>query len=125
MGARVVYVCDAPHRDPVVASVEAAGPRCLTRNASSADRTRQCRNPPPGADQGRSFATTLLDTYQPKAVVFIEKTGPNARGVHHSIMGSAKDPNETGHAFTWPTWPENAALSPLVWGMVATKSATA
>jgi hypothetical protein len=31
--------------------------------------------------------------------VFIEKTGPNAKGVHHSIMGTAKNPDETGHAF--------------------------
>ena len=32
-------------------------------------------------------------------MVFIEKTGPNAKGVHHSIMGTAKNPDETGHAF--------------------------
>jgi hypothetical protein len=100
MGARVVYVCDAPHRDPVVASVEAAGISVLDQERfEHRPHSTVLEIHPPGADQGRSFATTLLETYRPQAVVFIEKTGPNARGVHHSIMGSAKDPNETGHAF--------------------------
>jgi hypothetical protein len=100
LGARVVYVSDEPHRDPIVATVEAAGISVL-------DQERFAQRPhstiieihPPGSERGRAFAMALLDTYQPKAVVFIEKTGPNARGVHHSIMGTAKNPDETGHAF--------------------------
>jgi hypothetical protein len=100
MGARTVYVCDEPHLDPIVASVEAAGISVL-------DAERFERRPhstlleihPPGNEADHVFATQLLDTYQPKAVVFIEKTGPNAKGVHHSIMGTAKNPDETGHAF--------------------------
>lgn len=100
IGARMVYICDEPHREPIVASVEAAGMSIL-------DAERFAQRPhsalleihPPGDAPGQAFATYLLDTYQPKAVVFIEKTGPNAKGVHHSIMGTAKNPEETGHAF--------------------------
>jgi hypothetical protein len=100
LGARTVYVCDEPHRDPIVASVEAAGISVL-------DQERFEQRPhstiieihPPGPNAGASFATALLDRYQPKAVVFVEKTGPNAKGVHHSILGTAKPPHETGHAF--------------------------
>ncbi len=100
LGARVVYVCDEPHVDPIVATVQATG-------LSVIDQERFEQRPhstlveihPPGSEQGKHFAATLLDRYQPKAVVFVEKTGPNAQGVHHSITGTAKDPDETGHAF--------------------------
>jgi hypothetical protein len=100
LGARVALACDEPHRDPVVATVEAAG-------LSVIDADRFERRPhtavvdtiPPGDAPGRAFAASVLDRYRPAAVVFIEKTGPNARGVHHTILGSAKNPAETGHAF--------------------------
>src|SRR5688500_426039 len=100
LGARVALACDEPHRDPVIATVEAAG-------ISVIDGDRLERRPhtavvatiPPGAAPGRAFAVTALDRYRPAAVVFIEKTGPNARGVHQTILGSAKNPDETGHAF--------------------------
>lgn len=100
LGARTVYVCDEPHVDPIVATVQATG-------LSVIDQARFEQRPhtalvdihPPGPEQGKTFAATLLDRYQPSAVVFVEKTGPNARGIHHSIMGTAKDPDETGHAF--------------------------
>ena len=100
LGARTVYVCDEPHRDPVVATVEAAGISVLDyERFESRPHSTLVELHPPGDEAGRSFAVQLLDKYQPKAVIFIEKTGPNAKGVHHSIMGTAKDPAETGHAF--------------------------
>jgi hypothetical protein len=106
IGARTVYICDEPHlcdephREPIRASVEAAG-------ISVIDQERFEKRPhsavieihPPEDGPGAGFAREVLDRYQPKAVVFIEKTGPNAKGVHHSITGTAKDPAETGHAY--------------------------
>jgi hypothetical protein len=64
MGARVVYVCDEPHLNPTVASVEAAGISVL-------DPERFERRPhstlieihPPGDEAGQLFATELLDKY--------------------------------------------------------------
>ena len=100
MGARTVYICDEPHQAPIRACVEAAG-------ISVIDQERFERRPhsavievhPPQDEPGRAFAAEILERYRPKAVVFIEKTGPNAKGVHHSITGTAKDPAETGHAY--------------------------
>jgi len=100
LGARVALVCDEPHREPIVATVEAAGMSVIDAERFERRRhTAVVETLPPGDDAGRHFAETALDRYAPRAVVFIEKTGPNAKGVHHTILGSAKDPNETGHAF--------------------------
>jgi hypothetical protein len=96
----VVDVCDEPPLNPIVASVEAAG-------LSGLDLERCARRPhstlmeihPPGDEAGHACAPQLLDKYQPPAVVFIAKTGPNANGVPHSITGTAKHQDETGHAF--------------------------
>jgi hypothetical protein len=100
LGARTVYVCDEHHRGPIVASVEAAGMSVLDHERfEQRPHSALLEIHPPGDDAGKAYAAQLLDRYQPRAVVFIEKTGPNARGVHHSITGTAKDPSETGHAF--------------------------
>ena len=92
MGARVVYV----HR---TASRPVARARALSHSEHQTLRAPTALGNAEIHPLAQTRRFDVLDTYQPKAVVFIEKTGPNARGVHHSIMGSAKDPNETGHAF--------------------------
>ena len=100
IGARTVYICDEPHREPIRAAVEAAG-------ISIIDQQRFEKRPhsavieihPPQDEPGAAFAREILHRYRPKAVIFIEKTGPNAKGVHHTITGTAKDPEETGHAY--------------------------
>jgi hypothetical protein len=100
LGARVIYVCDEAHVDPIVSTVQATGLSVIDQERfEQRPHSTLVERHPPGAEQGKRFAATLLDRYQPKVVVFIEKTGPNARGVHHSIMGTAKNPDETGHAF--------------------------
>ena len=100
MGVRTVYVCDELHLDPIVATVQAAGISVLDEERfEQRPHSTLVEIHPPGNEAGQLFATHLLDKYQPTAVVFIEKTGPNAKGIHHSIMGTAKDPEETGHAF--------------------------
>jgi hypothetical protein len=100
LGARTVYVCDAPHHDPIAASVEAVGISVLDQERfEHRPHSTVIEHYPPGPERGKPFAAELLDTYQPQAVMFIEKTGPNAKGVHHSITGTAKHPDETGHAF--------------------------
>lgn len=100
LGARTVFVCDEPHRDPIVATVEAAGLSVIdAERFERRPHTALVETHPPGREAGERFAGDLLDRFRPAAVVFIEKTGPNAKGVHHTILGTAKDPAETGHAF--------------------------
>lgn len=100
IGAKPVFICEKTHEDPVVATVEAAGISVL-------DEDRLHKRPhstvietlPLGREAGEAFAEDILEKYQPAAVIFIEKTGPNTEGIHHSIMGSAKPENEVGHAY--------------------------
>ena len=100
LGVRTVYICDAPHVEPVRASVEAAGISVIDQERfEQRPHTAVIEIHPPGDESGGTFAQDILQRYQPKAVIFIEKTGPNAKGVHHSITGTAKDPAETGHAY--------------------------
>jgi hypothetical protein len=100
LGVRTVYICDEPHVDPVRASVEAAGISVIDQERfDKRPHTAVIEIHPPGDELGAAFAQQILQRYQPKAVIFIEKTGPNAKGVHHSITGTAKDPAETGHAY--------------------------
>jgi hypothetical protein len=99
LGARVVFVCEEAHRDPVVATVEAAGISVLDHERlEKRVHSTVVETLPPGRDRGQAFAKEVLHRYHPKAVVFIEKTGPNQEGKHCSIMGSAKPPDEVGYA---------------------------
>lgn len=45
---------------------------------------------PLGPDEGRAFAEDLFARFDPAAVVFVEKAGPNRNGVFHSIMGTGR-----------------------------------
>jgi hypothetical protein len=40
----------------------------------------------------------MLDTFRPAAVIFIEKLGPNERGVWHTVNGVRVPPSEVGNA---------------------------
>lgn len=97
--ARVVVICEAAHAEPVKATVEAAGLSVLDEEFLwKRPHTAVLEILPAGADAGRAFAERILKHFDPKALVFVEKTGPNDEGVHHSIMGSAKPSDEVGHA---------------------------
>jgi hypothetical protein len=100
MGARTVLVCDPDHNDPIVAAVEAAGVSVIdAERLEKRPHSTVVEHIPPGDAAGKTFAKKMLDKYKPTAVVFIEKAGPNAKGIHHSIMGTAKAGSETGHAY--------------------------
>jgi hypothetical protein len=100
LGARTVYICDEPHQGPIRAAVEAAGISVIDRERLERRlHTAVLEIHPPGDEAGAAFAREMLQQYRPTCVVFIEKTGPNAKGVHHTITGTAKEPAETGHAY--------------------------
>jgi hypothetical protein len=100
LGVRTVFATEPAFYDPVYAAVEAAGLSVLDmERLQKRPHSTVVEKYPGGAEQGRSFAAHLLDTYQPKAVVFVEKVGPSAKGTFHSITGTQKDPAEVAHAF--------------------------
>jgi D-glutamate cyclase len=98
IGARTVYVSDPPFVEPIKASVEACGVSMLDNTCfEKRPHSALMETFPVGALPARVAATDLLDRYRPKAVIFIEKVGPTAKGTFHSVTGTVKDPAHVAH----------------------------
>lgn len=90
IGAKPVFLSDEYNLAPIIASCEGAG---ITINGVD-DRTFKARPHsgqafpfPLDSSNGLNVAKKLLDTYQPKAVISIERLGPNEKGFFHSVRG--------------------------------------
>jgi hypothetical protein len=53
---------------------------------------------PLGLGPGREAARDLMERFAPKAVIFVEKGGPNEKGVFHSIMGTGRPADQMANA---------------------------
>lgn len=99
VGAKPVLVSEA---NMVPANVAAAGAAGLAVHDEAIFRVRPHSALAvafPGGMDTRPAVEALFDAHRPAAVVFVERTGPNAAGVYHSIRGTAKRPDEimAGH----------------------------
>jgi hypothetical protein len=56
-------------------------------------------NFPLGDAAGKKAAAALIKKYKPAAMVFIEKVGPNVKGIYHSIMGTPRTPDKIASAY--------------------------
>jgi len=56
-------------------------------------------NFPLGDAAGKKAAAALIKKYKPAAMVFIEKVGPNTKGIYHSIMGTPRTPDKIASAY--------------------------
>lgn len=90
IGATPIYVVEEHHVDPVVASSEAAGVRVVDY-ATAKERGLGGALITAPTDESRvaDWAATLFDTYQPAAVISIERLGPNEKGIIHGATGIA------------------------------------
>ncbi|WP_374527273.1 glutamate cyclase domain-containing protein [Acinetobacter sp.] len=52
-----------------------------------------------GLEKGIIFTDILLKKYSPKAIVFVERDGPNAEGYFHGVRGDFRSPDIVGHAY--------------------------
>ncbi len=81
---------------------------------------------PLGDAAGKKAAAALTKKFKPAAMIFIEKVGPNVKGIYHSIMGTPRTPGQDRNAPTIsPTTPRPTAFRPSVSAMAATRSAAA
>ena len=90
LGAVPVYVCEDMHVDPVVASSEAA--HLMVKPFAEAKNNRlgaAVAAAPTDQSKVAAWATSIYDEYQPKALISIERLGPNAHGVINSATGWA------------------------------------
>ncbi len=53
---------------------------------------------PLGADAGKKAAAQLFARFSPTAIIFVEKGGPNEKGVFHSIMGTGRPDDQMANA---------------------------
>lgn len=94
-GHRIVLLSDKAFMPGIVASFRALG---LSVSRDGDEDTIHVVDFPLGGEAGQDMVERLLDTY-PDAVagVFIEKPGPNNRGVFHTSSGKPKDANSVAH----------------------------
>lgn len=95
-----VFVLEERHVPPVVAAAAAAGlPILGSSRPETAQSAATVAHFPCGVEEGRATARALFHELRPEAVVFVEKLGPNHKGVVHSVTGYHRDPATIGSAF--------------------------
>jgi hypothetical protein len=87
-GARAVLVTEPQYMPGLRAAAAAAGlPVVSDDMATQRSGAVVMRTYPLGDDEGRREAEALLSQYRPTVVIAVEKLGPNAKGVIHSLRG--------------------------------------
>jgi D-glutamate cyclase len=98
LGAKPVLMSE-PHCLPgLIASAEAAGVACLPDEMLHTRGGRARAIEFPYGPDTRDWAKEMVERYDPKAMIFIEKGGPNERGVFHTIVGTAKPDHVMAYA---------------------------
>lgn len=94
LGAVPVMVCEEHHAGPVVASCEAAGITIRPREVALRSKVGGAlATAPTDQEAVAAWAERLLDELEPRAIIAIERLGPNRRGVVHGATGlSGWDP---------------------------------
>lgn len=96
--AKPVLVSEERNLAPYVAAVQAAG---LAVDADLFPHRSGCAVAEPfplGIEAGKHEAARLFQRYQPAAVIFVEKGGPNRAGVFHTILGIQRPPDAMANA---------------------------
>lgn len=89
-GSLPVYISHEAYLPPIIATSQAAGVSIVSREMAEYGYWRSALAIPfplgPG-ETARQTASEMLDDFQPKAVIAIEKLGPNHKGVVHGFGG--------------------------------------
>lgn len=91
--ATPIFISEKHHVGPIAASSEAAGVGVRSLDVAMRNHVGAAVVTTPEADdEVAAWAEELLDKIQPKAIVAIERLGPNAKGVIHGSTGFAPKP---------------------------------
>lgn len=96
-----VYVTEACHAPPVIASSKAAA--IMVREFDLAKNRRMgaaSLTAPEDKAATAGWAEAIVRQYQPKAVIAIERLGPNEQGIVHGSTGVPKDCVDLSHVVT-------------------------
>ena len=92
LGAIPVYVCEANHVEPIVASSEAAHIMVKSPEEARQRLGATLVAAPTEAAEVASWASAIFEEHRPKAVISIERLGPSEHGILHSATGWALGP---------------------------------
>ena len=91
LGAKPIMVAEARNMGPVLATTTAIGLMTADPALFQARTGVVLASPfPLGSAAGAAEALRLMDTYEPSAIVFVEKAGVNGKGLFHSILGTSR-----------------------------------
>ncbi|MEO3386392.1 glutamate cyclase domain-containing protein [Mesorhizobium sp. CAU 1741] len=95
IGAKPVMISETRNMGPVIGSVEGIG----LAIADEADFPKRggvtvAREMPLGLEAGATFVDAIFAEFSPRAIVFVEKGGPGISGNFHSLLGTARDPDD-------------------------------
>jgi hypothetical protein len=93
---RVVLVTEDAHLAPVAAVADVINNELMGLGKDSPVSTA-CF--PLGIEGGREVASALMHEYRPRAVVFVERDGPNKEGYFHGVRGDCRNPEDVGHVY--------------------------
>lgn len=99
LNAKVVAICEDGMAPSLKASIMAAGEFLykeeyfmeLTGNAVTFEAF------PLGEEAGKLRAKELVEKYNPKAMIFVERLGPNEAGIYHFVTGTVNGPNDMSY----------------------------
>jgi len=96
--AKSVFISEERFLEPIKKTCVAAGVSVLPKEMVTKRNHAAVFLPFPQGEKGaRDRAESLLDEFNPKAVVSVERTGPNEKGVFHTQLGTAKEPDTLAH----------------------------
>lgn len=100
--AKVVFVTEGAHLPPVAAAIELVNAKLAAWAAQRADfrfAPITVESFPVGMNAGQIRSRELVEKYQPSAVVFVERDGPNVEGYFHGVRGDCRNPLTVGYVY--------------------------
>lgn len=98
LGAKPIIISEEHVQRITLRTTEAAGVAVLEEKSFLARSRSALAYAMPYGPDSRGWAEELVERWKPKAMVFIEKGGPNEKGVFHTIRGTAKGPEVMAYA---------------------------
>lgn len=94
LGAKPVLIAEERNLGPVEAAAVAAGILIADRKLFDARTGVALSVPfPLGSEAGLAETKRIFADLQPAAVIFVEKAGPNHKGLFHSLLGTSRSPD--------------------------------
>ncbi len=99
LGAKPIMIAEERNMGPVIASVQGIGLVTPPEDQFALRDGAALALPMPlGAEAGEAFARDVFDRFAPKAVVFVEKAGPNSEGFYNSLLGTGRSTDMMANA---------------------------